>query len=115
MRESESHHSVSEWLTTVNTSGGSADTAWRHLCDRYAPSVTALARERLAQGRRKPADEEDVVVEVFNELFRGLKGDRDGDPARGPATLACRRSRTSRRDIRRPTIPASRTQCDRAP
>ncbi len=76
MSAADSHHSVSEWLTTVNTSDGSADTAWHHLWDRYAPGVTALARQRLAQGRQKLAHEEDVVVEVFKELFRGVKAGR---------------------------------------
>lgn len=76
MTECDSHHSVSDWLTTVNTSDGEAETAWRHLWDRYAPRVTALARERLGQGRQPLADEEDVVIEVFKELFRGMQAGR---------------------------------------
>jgi DNA-directed RNA polymerase specialized sigma24 family protein len=76
MSESSSHHSVSGWLSTVNSTHGEADTAWRHLWERYAPGMTELARGRLTPGRKPLADEEDVVVEVFKALFRGVQGGR---------------------------------------
>ena len=74
MSEVNSDHSVSNWLTTINASHGEAETAWRRLWDRYAPGMTALARERLAHRRKPLADEEDVVIEAFKDLFRGVQG-----------------------------------------
>ena len=42
----------------------------------YAPTVTSLARERLTHARKPLADEDDVAVEVFKELFRGVQAGR---------------------------------------
>lgn len=67
MSEINSQHSVSKWLTTINASHGEAETAWHHLWDRYAPGMTALARERLGRGRKPLADEEDVVIEASRD------------------------------------------------
>lgn len=81
MPESKNHHSVSEWLSTVNHTDGEAETAWCHLWERHAPGVTALARERLPQGRKPLADEDDDVVDVFKDLFRGMKEHRFAPPS----------------------------------
>jgi len=76
MSEQESHHSVSEWLTTVNTSAGEAETAWQQLWDRYAPQVLVLACERMTHARKPLLDESDGVVDVFQDLFRGVQAGR---------------------------------------
>jgi DNA-directed RNA polymerase specialized sigma24 family protein len=73
MPEASSHHSVSDWLTTINRSQSDAETAWRQLWNRYAPGMMSLARRRLAEGRKPLVDEEDVVIEAFKELFRGVQ------------------------------------------
>lgn len=73
MSESNSRHSVSEWLSTVNAKHGEADTAWHQIWKRYAPRMRILARNQLPPGRKPLADEEDIVIEVFKEFFQGVQ------------------------------------------
>lgn len=76
MHDSGEHGSVTAWLTTLNVTRGEADTAWRNVWDRYAPTMQALARQHLPAGRKPLADEDDIVVEAFRDLFQGLQAGR---------------------------------------
>lgn len=76
MHDSDEHGSVTAWLKTITVSPGEADTAWRNLWERYAPAMRALARRHLAGGRKPLADEEDIVVEAFRDLFQGIQAGR---------------------------------------
>jgi len=76
MHDTGEHGSVTAWLTTLTVSQGEADTAWRKLWHRYAPAMQALARRHLADGRKPLADDEDIVVEAFRDLFQGIQAGR---------------------------------------
>lgn len=76
MHDSDVHGSVTAWLTTITASPGAADTAWGNLWERYAPAMQAQARRQLAGGRKPLADEDDVVVEAFRDLFQGIQAGR---------------------------------------
>lgn len=50
--------------------------AAERLWDRYYRQLTALAKRQLDSSKGRVADEEDVVVSVFDTLFRGIQEGR---------------------------------------
>lgn len=65
--------SVSRWIAALKKGDS---TAAEPLWTRYHPRLVALARRRLRSGRRRMADEEDVVQEAFHSFFRGMEQGR---------------------------------------
>jgi RNA polymerase sigma factor (sigma-70 family) len=59
--------SVSRWIAALKSGDSSAA---QPLWNRYYRRLVALARRRLRSGRRRTADEEDVVQEAFHSFFR---------------------------------------------
>jgi RNA polymerase sigma factor (sigma-70 family) len=69
--------SVTEWLRTIRQGDDSAAT--RGLWNRYFHRLEALARQRLARSSVRVVDGEDVAVDVFHRLCRGVaQGRFDG-------------------------------------
>lgn len=66
-------NSVSLWI--VDLQKGDAE-AIRQLWDRYFAQLVALARTRLRGSPCRAADEEDVVLSVFQSLCRGAEAGR---------------------------------------
>lgn len=64
-----SEHSVTHWIQRLRTG---EDRAAAELWQRYFERVRALAQKRLRDHPRQAADEEDVVVSVFDSLCRGV-------------------------------------------
>jgi RNA polymerase sigma factor (sigma-70 family) len=61
--------SVTRWVTALK--GGDAAAA-QPLWERYHRRLVGLAREKLRAGRRRAADEEDVVQSAFHSFFQGV-------------------------------------------
>ena len=68
-----SHGSVSNWIELLK-SGDSA--AAQPLWERYFHRLVGLARTKLAEGRRRAADEEDVALSAFDSFCRGVDAGR---------------------------------------
>ena len=65
--------SISRWLVLASAGDESAAEAiWNGYCTR----LIALARKKLPNAMRRDADEEDVVVNVFDSFFRGAREGR---------------------------------------
>jgi DNA-directed RNA polymerase specialized sigma24 family protein len=74
--------SVTNWIDDLK--GGDRDEAARRLWGRYFARLARLARSKLRTAPRGPADEEDVVLSVFDSFCEGVAegtfprlGDRD--------------------------------------
>ncbi len=65
--------SVSEWMEKLRV--GDAIAA-QHLWQCFVDRLVGLARRKLAGNARRAADEEDVVISVFDAAFRGIKQGR---------------------------------------
>ena len=65
--------SVTRWVTALK--GGDAAAA-QPLWERYHRRLVSLARQKLRSGRRRAADEEDVVQSAFQSFFQGVARDR---------------------------------------
>jgi DNA-directed RNA polymerase specialized sigma24 family protein len=65
--------SVSNWIELLR-SGDPA--AAQPLWERYFHRLVGLARTKLAEGRRRAADEEDVALSAFNSFCRGVEAGR---------------------------------------
>lgn len=70
----EPHGSITRLLGEL--AGGDPDEAARRLWDRYFDRLVQLARARLRDARRGPADEEDAALSAFDSLCRGVAGGR---------------------------------------
>jgi RNA polymerase sigma factor (sigma-70 family) len=75
--DSQRHESVTHWLQQAATQGDAA--AQQKLWNRYFSRLTALARTRLTGAPQRDADEEDVVVSVFDSFFRAARAGRFPD------------------------------------
>jgi DNA-directed RNA polymerase specialized sigma24 family protein len=71
---SERHESVTHWLQQLATDDDPA--AQQQLWDRYFARLAALARTRLTGAPQRDADEEDVVLSVFDSFFRAARAGR---------------------------------------
>lgn len=67
------HNSISRWLVLASNGDESAAEA---IWNRYFARLMALARKKLPEAMRREADEEDVVVNVFDSFFRGTRNGR---------------------------------------
>jgi RNA polymerase sigma factor (sigma-70 family) len=65
--------SVSQWLGQLKE--GDQEAAQK-LWERYFHRLVGLARRHLQDARRRAADEEDVALEAFNSLCRGVEDGR---------------------------------------
>jgi DNA-directed RNA polymerase specialized sigma24 family protein len=65
--------SVSRWIELLKA-GDSA--AAQPLWERYFHRLVGLARAKLPDGRRRAADEEDVVLSAFDSFYRGAEAGR---------------------------------------
>jgi RNA polymerase sigma factor (sigma-70 family) len=64
-----SQGSVTRWLSALKAGDlAAAQPLW----ERYYRRLVALARERLHAGRRREADEEDIVQSAFHSFFEGV-------------------------------------------
>lgn len=72
--DSERHESVTHWLHQLSSDEESV--AQQQLWNRYFSRLAALARTRLTGAPQRDADEEDVVVSVFESFFRGARAGR---------------------------------------
>ena len=72
--EPSEQESVTHWLRQLAADDDSA--AQQQLWNRYFARLTALARARLAGAPQRVADEEDVVLSVFNSFFSAAKAGR---------------------------------------
>jgi DNA-directed RNA polymerase specialized sigma24 family protein len=70
------HDSVSHWIDQVNLGDDAAATK---LWQRYFHRLVGLARMTLRGAPRGVADEEDVVLSVFDSFFRGAEQGRFPD------------------------------------
>ena len=60
---------MTRWVTALK--GGDAAAA-QPLWERYHRRLVELARQKLRSGRRREADEEDVVQSAFHSFFQGI-------------------------------------------
>jgi DNA-directed RNA polymerase specialized sigma24 family protein len=72
--DSQRHESVTHWLQQLATDDD--PTAQQRLWDRYFAQLAALARTRLTGAPQRDADEEDVVLSVFDSFFRAARAGR---------------------------------------
>lgn len=72
--DTQRHESVTHWLHQLTTSDDSV--AQQQLWNRYFARLTALARTRLTGAPQRDADEEDVVLSVFNSFFSAARAGR---------------------------------------
>ena len=70
----ESHGSVTYWI--ANLREGEQSAAQQELWDRYFRRIVSLARAKLGNLPRGPADEEDVAISAMHSLFDGVAQDR---------------------------------------
>ena len=77
-----SHGSVTRWIADLQE--GDASRAQQELWNRYFRRIVALARAKLGNLPKGPADEEDVAISAMQSLFQGfaharfpLLGDRN--------------------------------------
>lgn len=68
------HGSVTYWIANLQE-GDNAD-AQQELWDRYFRRLVALARAKLGNLPKGPADEEDVAISAMQSLFHGFARDR---------------------------------------
>jgi DNA-directed RNA polymerase specialized sigma24 family protein len=71
---SQRHESVTHWLHQLARDDDPA--AQQRLWDRYFARLAALARARLTGAPQRDADEEDVVLSVFDSFFRAARAGR---------------------------------------
>ena len=71
------HQSVTDWLHQLAADNVSA--AQQQLWNRYFARLAAVARARLTGVQRRDADEEDVVLSVFDSFFRAARAGRFPD------------------------------------
>jgi DNA-directed RNA polymerase specialized sigma24 family protein len=62
--------SVTEWIHRAKAGDAAAV---QHLWQRYFRRLVGLARKKLEGVPRRAADEEDVALNVFDSLYRGMK------------------------------------------
>ena len=62
--------SVTEWLAALKSEDSIAA---HHLWERYVEKLARLARKKLTKVSRRPADEDDVVAEVFADFLQGVQ------------------------------------------
>jgi DNA-directed RNA polymerase specialized sigma24 family protein len=66
-------HLESAWIARLKQGDpASAEEIWK----RYYERLVRLARQKLAAGRRRAADEEDIVLSAFDSFFRGAQQQR---------------------------------------
>lgn len=63
-------HSVSQWITAIQSGN---DEAARQLWERYVDRLMDVARLNLGEFPRKVADEEDVLISVFDGLIQSMR------------------------------------------
>lgn len=68
--------SVSRWIDQAKTG---EEAAAQRLWERYFPQLLSVARKKLSDGPRRVADEQDVVVSVFDACLRGAREGRFAD------------------------------------
>ena len=68
MDEHSNNESVSEWAAQLRDGNSVAQ---NRIFERYADQIRNVARKYLKGVEQKSSDEEDVVIEVFNNLFAG--------------------------------------------
>jgi DNA-directed RNA polymerase specialized sigma24 family protein len=73
----QSHESVTDWLHQLASDNDSV--AQQRLWNRYFARLAAIARTRLTGAQRRDADEEDVVLSVFESFFRAARAGRFPD------------------------------------
>lgn len=61
--------SITRWVSALKAGDL---TAAQPLWERYYRQLVSLARQRLRSGRRREADEEDVVQSAFHSFFQGV-------------------------------------------
>jgi DNA-directed RNA polymerase specialized sigma24 family protein len=66
-------HSVSQWIVPLQAGDPQAA---QQLWQRFVDRLVRLARRKLRGDPRRAADENDVVVSVFDAAFRGIKEGR---------------------------------------
>ena len=66
-------NSVTQWLAALKAE---QSTAGERLWQRYVDKLARLARKNLVHARRRSADEEDIVAEVFTDFLNGVKDGR---------------------------------------
>jgi DNA-directed RNA polymerase specialized sigma24 family protein len=66
-------HSITEW--TIHLQAGDALAA-QEFWQRFVDQLVRLARRKLGGVARRVADEEDVVISVFDAAFRGIREGR---------------------------------------
>jgi RNA polymerase sigma factor (sigma-70 family) len=101
---SETPHSISVWIDRLRHSDpGAAPALW----ERFFSRMVTAARQRLADGPRRAADEEDAALSAFAAFERAVKAgrfpdlnDRDGLWAL-LLTFTARKAREQLRDERR--------------
>ena len=64
---------VTQWIRQL-TKGD--ELAAQRIWERYSGQLLSLARRKLAAGRRRAADEEDVVLSAFNSFCQGVAAGR---------------------------------------
>ena len=62
------HDSVTTWIQGLKEG---QDEAARHIWNRYFEELVRVARKRLGAAPRRDADEEDVLISVFDSLCEG--------------------------------------------
>jgi len=65
--------SVTHWLQLLQAG---EDAGAQQIWERYRDRLVGLARKKLRGAERRMADEEDVVLSVFDSVFRGIKQGR---------------------------------------
>jgi RNA polymerase sigma factor (sigma-70 family) len=73
---SASGHSISVWLERLRQCD---EQAARHLWERFFERMAAVARQRLGQGPRRAADEEDAALSAFADFTRAVQAGRFPD------------------------------------
>jgi DNA-directed RNA polymerase specialized sigma24 family protein len=65
--------SVTEWILQLQDRNAAAA---QQLWGRYVERLVRLARRKMGSAPRRAADEEDVVVSIFDAAFRGIQAGR---------------------------------------
>jgi DNA-directed RNA polymerase specialized sigma24 family protein len=98
----EGEGSVTRWIGDLK--GGDSDDAARQLWQRYFEQLVRLARVKLRDAPRGPADEEDVALSAFDAFFQGAAAGRFPDLRaredlwRLLVTITARKASNRRRD-----------------
>ena len=69
----DSDDEVTQWLSGLARGD---ERAVEEIWHQYFNRLVRLARSKLAEGKRREADEEDVALSAFNEFFRGASEGR---------------------------------------